>query len=141
MNYQNHVIDPTYFWDAIEEFSFDYKIYIEQQDEVNVDDYGRRIITYKEDIIRRSLQSTGLNLKQSKDGNTQERTYNFYCKSIYRINIGDIIEYKNQYLRCDSLSDDYDEFGVRGAKLTQISLTQYRDFADYVKYLRGEKLV
>ena len=48
---------------------------------------------------------------------------------------------KFQPLSVSKLDNDYDEFGVRGAKLTQIELTQYRDFADYLAYLNGDKLV
>lgn len=140
MEYQNHVIDPTYFYDAIDEFSFNYTIYVVINNE-DIDEYGIRHETFSKQIISGSLQSTGLKLIQSKSGNTHSRTYNFYCKSLYRINIGDVIEYKNQYLRCDELIDDYDEMGVRGAKLVEIQLTQYRDFADYMKYLKGDKLV
>ena len=140
MEYQNHLVDPTYFWDAIEEFSFDYTIYV-VTDDSNIDEYGIRHESFSKETIRGSLQSEGLRLVQTKEGNTHERTYSFYCKSIYRINIGDIIEYKNEYLRCDSLTNDYDEFGVRAAKLTAIELTQYRDFADYLAYINGDKLV
>lgn len=139
-NYQNHVIDPTYFYDAIEEFSFDYDIYV-VNDYSQIDEYGIRHESFTKQIIRGSLQSTGLRLNQDRKGNTHERSYNFYCKSLYRINIGDVIEYKNQYLRCVELTNDYDEYGVRGAKLIQFELTQYRDFADYLAYIQGDKLV
>lgn len=137
--YQNHLIDPTYFYDAIEEFSFDYNIYV-LDGEGTVDEYGNRRLSYTNSIIRGSLQSDGIKLIQSKEGNTHEHSYRFYCKSLYRINIGDIIEYQNNYLRVNFVQD-YDEYGVREAKLEMIKLTAYRDFADYLKYLRGEKLV
>lgn len=140
MNYQNHVIDPTYFWDAIEEFSFNYNIYIETG-KSDSDEYGRRKIQYASNIIRGSLQSRGEKFIQSKEGNTRVKEYDFYCKSIYRVNIGDIIEYKNNYLRCDSINEDYDEMGVRSAHFQMVSLTSYRDLSDYIQYLRGQKLV
>ena len=41
-NYQNHVVDPTYFYDAIEQFRFTFDWYVET--ERQVDDYGR--LTY-----------------------------------------------------------------------------------------------
>ena len=44
-NYQNHVIDPTYFYDAIEEFSFDYDLYVNTGK--TVDNMGRRVLTYR----------------------------------------------------------------------------------------------
>lgn len=136
--YQNHVIDPTYFYDAIEEFSFNFDIYVSKETEP--DEYGKIITIYEKNVIRGSLQSKGNRLVQSKEGNTNEFKYNFYCKSLYRINIGDIIEYKGNYLRVNFVQD-YDEYGVREAELIVIDLTSYRDFADYMKYLRGEKIV
>lgn len=136
---QNHVIDPTYFYDAIEEFSFDYTIYVVSKSPTP-DEYGKRRLTYDKQIIRGSLQSQGIHLNQSKTGNTQSKTCNFYCKSLYRISIGDIIEYKNNFYRTEFVQD-YDEFGVRNATLQMIKLTEYRDFADYIKYLTGETIV
>lgn len=138
MTYQNHVIDPTYFYDAIEEFSFDYMIFIVSKKEL--DERGRRVVEYSQDIIRGSLQSQGTVLHQSKDGNTNTKEYDFYCKSLYRIDIGDVIVYKNNYLMCESVRD-YDEYGVRSAHLKMIKLTAYRDLAAYVKYLEGQQLV
>ena len=135
---QNHVIDPTYFYDCIEEFSFNYTIYVVEKKEIDVSGNVKR--TYSKNVIRGSLQSQGVELRQSKDGNTKEMRYNFYCKLLYRIDIGDIIEYKNRYLRVESVKD-FDEYGVRECSLLMVELTKYRDLADYIKYLRGEKLV
>ena len=135
---QNHVIDPTYFYDCVEEFSFDYNIYVVEKKEIDASGNVKR--TYSKNVIRGSLQSQGVELRQSKDGNTKEMRYNFYCKSLYRIDIGDIIEYKNRYLRVESVKD-FDEYGVRECSLRMVQLTKYRDLADYIKYLEGEKLV
>lgn len=135
---QNHVIDPTYFYDCVEEFSFDYNIYVVEKKEIDASGNVKR--TYSKNVIRGSLQSQGVELRQSKDGNTKEMRYNFYCKSLYRIDIGDIIEYKNRYLRVESVKD-FDEYGVRECSLRMVQLTKYRDLADYIKYLQGEKLV
>ena len=135
---QNHVIDPTCFYDCIEEFSFDYNIYVVEKKEIDASGNVKR--TYSKNVIRGSLQSQGVELRQSKDGNTKEMRYNFYCKSLYRIDIGDIIEYKNRYLRVESVKD-FDEYGVRECSLRMVQLTKYRDLADYIKYLQGEKLV
>ena len=44
MIYQNHVIDPTFFYDAIEEFSFNYNLYVNTSK--SVDDYGKRVLGY-----------------------------------------------------------------------------------------------
>ena len=138
MNYQNHVIDPTFFWDAIEEFSFDYTIYINTSK--TVDEYGRRKLGYTKEIIRGSLQSQGSRVNRSKSGNTDTKSYEFYCKSLYRINKNDVIEYNNDYFIVVGIQD-YDEYGVRSASLNQIQLTAYRDLADYVNYLKGDKIV
>lgn len=135
---QNHVIDPTYFYDAIEEFAFDYKLYVNT--DKDVDDYGRRVLKYSLQTIRGSLQSEGSTVNRSKTGNTDTKIYNFYCKSLYRINKNDILEYQNNYYIV-TFVQDYDEWGVRNAQLKNIQLTQYRDLMDYIKYLQGDKLV
>lgn len=134
----NHLIDPTFFYDAIEEFAFDYCIYVVNKD--GVDDYGNTKLTYQKEMIRGSLQIQGHSERQSKSGNTHEVKYMFYCKSLYRIDIGDIIEYNNVFLRVNAIHP-YDEYGVREASLTMIQLSAYRDFADYLKFIRGQKLV
>lgn len=138
MIYQNHIVDPTFFNDAIEEFAFNYNLYVFVKSEI--DDYGKQVRKYDKKIIRGSLQSHGKSLNQSKSGTTNSHTYRFYCRSLYRIDIGDILEYKNNYLQVDSVQD-YDEYGVRECSLTMIQLSSYTDLADYIKYLRGEKLV
>ena len=139
MEYQNHLVDPTYFWDAIEEFTFSYEIYT-VKNENEVDEYGNTTLQYNQSIIQGSLQSDGKYLQQEKSGNKEKLSYRFYCKSIYRIDIGDIIKYKNNYLRVNFVQD-LDEYGVREAKLNMIQLSAYRDFADYIKYINGEKLI
>lgn len=136
--YQNHVIDPTYFYDCIEEFAFNYDCYIVKN--INVDDYGRKITNFEKTQIRGSLQSQGNILRQSKDGNTQEMKYDFYCKSLYRINIGDFIHYKNRWLHVDAVYD-FDEYGVRHCSLQMVQLTNYRDLLEYIKYIEGEEIV
>lgn len=137
-NYQNHVIDPTYFYDAIEEFSFDFDLYVNVGK--RIDEMGRRVLQYEKQTIRGSLQSKGSEIHRDKTGTTTTHNYNFYCKSLYRININDVLEYKNNYYIVNVVHD-YDEYGVRSAELSMIQLTGYRDLADYIKYLEGEKLV
>lgn len=137
----NHVIDPTYFYDAIEEFSFDYTLYVLSK-KAQVDDYGKTKRTYTHQSIRGSLQSRGgTHLRQSKTGNTIGDTRMFYCKSLYRINIGDILEDKNNFYLVKGVTEPYDEYGVRACELEMIRLTDHRDLSDYVAYLRGDKLV
>ena len=134
-NYQNHLIDPSYFYDAIEEFAFDYDLYVVV--EQNIDEYGNQVSQYQKQTIRGSLQTQGLRVNQSKKGNISQNSYDFYCKSLYRINIGDIIEYKNTYLQVKSVHE-YDEWGVRECELEMIQLSSYRDLAAYIKYLKGD---
>ena len=134
----NHIIDPTYFWDAVEEFAFNYQAFIVNKD--GVDDYGNTKLTYTETVVRGSLQTKGLSISQKTSGNTNEMNYEFYCMSTYRLNIGDIIQYKNNYLRVNSMHE-YDEYGVRTCELAMIQLTAYRDFAEYLKYRNGTEIV
>lgn len=136
---RNHVVDPTFFWDVINEFSFNYDIYVVSKSD-GVDDYGNTKLKYTKQTISGSLQVQDKRLRQSKSGNTHTAEYMFYCKSLYRIDVGDIIEYNGDYLYCDA-THPYDEYGVREAHLTMIQLAAYRDFADYLKYLRGTKTI
>lgn len=136
--YNNHLVDPTFFYDAIEEFSFNYTIYVVTAQ--TLDDAGNTVPTYTTKTIRGSLQSQGVRLSQSFTGNKAEQKYRFYCKSLYRIDIGDILTYKGRYMRVDEVQD-YDEYGVREASLTVIDLAQYRDLAAYIKYITGQELV
>lgn len=135
----NHVIDPSYFYDAIEEFAFNYTIYI-QSEKDDIDDYGCARYKYSQNVIRGSLQPQASRLNQRMSGNTIQSEYKFYCKSLYRINIGDVIVYRNEYLMCYD-SQNYDEWGVREASLRAVTLTKYRDLSDYVNYLNGTKIV
>ena len=137
-NYQNHLVDPFYFYDAIEEFAFDFDLF--RVKGIKIDEMGRRVTKFEKTTIRGSLQSQGNTLNQGEEGNTHRMSYNFYCKSLYRINIGDFIFYKNRWLHVNSVRE-YDEWGVRSCSLNMVQLTNYRDLAEYVKYLEGEILV
>lgn len=135
---QNHVVDPTYFYEAIEWFAFDYDWYPIVSS--NLDDLGRRINTFKKTTIRGSLQPRESTLNLSTSGNTESLKYDFYCKSLYRIDKGDFIFYKNRWLHVDGVHD-YDEWGVREATLTMVNLNDYHDFQEYLAYLNGATLV
>ena len=137
-NYQNHVVDPTWFWDAIEEFAFDYDWFIVGS--VTTDELFRDKYTYTKDTIHGSLQSQGTSVNLLKTGNTESMEYEFYCASIYRIKVNDFILYKNRWLHVESVRD-IDEFGVRSARLKMVNLNNYNDLLEYVKYLDGEILV
>lgn len=135
---QNHIIDPTFFYDAIAQFAFNFDWY--PQMGVSINDLGKQTYTYDHKIISGSLQSQGTNLSQSVDLNTENMQYRFYCKSLYRISVGDFMNYKERYLRVIAVRD-YDEYGVRSATLQMINLVNYKDFAEYLKYLEGEIIV
>ena len=137
-NYQNHVVDPTYFYDAIEEFAFDFDWYTIAG--ITTDDLYRDVTTFNKLTIRGSLQSQGTKLQQSVNGNTEQMEYEFYCKSLYRIQVGDFIFYKNRWLHVESVRD-FDEWGVRSARLKMVNLNNYHDFQEYLKYLGGEIFV
>lgn len=135
---QNHVLDPTYFYDAIEMFAFNYDWYV--TDNFIIDDLGRKITKFKKETIRGSLQSRGTEYSQKLSGNIENMSYEFFCKSIYRINVGDFIFYKDRWLIV-TFVQDYDEWGVRNCKLNMINLNNYKDLQDYIKYLNGEKII
>ena len=111
----NHVIDPSFFYDAIEQFAFNYTIYV-QNEKDEIDEYGNTRYNYEALTIRGSLQPQSSSLRQRKEGNIIESEYKFYCKSLYRINIGDVIYYGNEYLMCYD-SQNYYQWGVREASL------------------------
>lgn len=135
---QHHVIDPTYFFEAVEEFALDCDWYYES--DMVIDELGMKHTQFVKDVIRGSLQSKGTSLNQKKEGNTETMKYEFYCMSKYRIKIGDFIFYKNRWLHTDFVQD-YDEWGVRRADLTMVNLNNYKDLLESVKYLNGEELV
>lgn len=137
-DYTNHLVDPAWFDDCILEYQFTYTIYVVGEEDT--DDLGKLVKKYKKQEIVGSLQSQGLEVRKSTSGNISVWKYKFYCKSLYRINIGDIIEYKDKYLIVTSVHD-YDEYGVRNADLSSISLAAHRDFREYLKYLSGEKTI
>lgn len=135
---QNHVIDPTYFYDAINEFAFDYNWYVIKSK--YIDDRGNQKANFEKRIIRGSLQSQGTAINREITGNTESMSYNFYCKSLYRINIGDFIEYKDRWLIVTEVRD-YDEWGVRSVVTKMTNLNNHRDFREWLDYVNGDKIV
>lgn len=133
-----HIIDPTFFYDVIEEFTFSYNIYVREG--VTSDENFNRKNTYSKTEIEGSFQGQGLRVKQDSKGNTETETVKFYCKSIYRINKYDVLEYNGNYYVVDEVIN-YDEYGVREASASMINLAQRQDFSDWLKYIRGDKLV
>lgn len=136
----NHVIDPTFFYDAIEEFAFNYTIYYKNEGDT-LDDYGRAIPNYKKDIIRGSFQTHGNDISRNiSKGNTQSERVSFYCKSLYRIHINDIVERYGNYYIVNSIHN-YDEWGVREATLSVMTIQENRDFQEWLKYQTGGSIV
>lgn len=135
---QNHVIDPAYFIDAIEEFAFDYEWF--PTIGYDWDDQKRQIRKYDHKIIHGSLQPQAGSINFSPSGNTHNLKYKFYCRSLFKINKYDFIHDKNRYLMVDEVQE-YDEWGVREASLTMVNLSDYRDFQAYLKFLNGEEII
>ncbi len=135
---QNHVNDPTFFFEAVEMFAFDFDWFYEG--DIVIDDYGRKKTSFAKGTIRGSLQSQGTKLDMDIKGNTEEMRYEFYCMSKYRIKIGDFIFYKNRFLHVESVRD-YDEWGVRSCELRMVNLNNYKDLQESIKYLNGDILV
>lgn len=133
-----HVIDPSYFDDAIAEFATYYDWY--PQTGKTTDDLGRRHTSFDHQQIYCSLQPSESSLNQKNTGNITSKTYNLYCKSIYRVEIGDFVKFGNDWLHVDGVQN-YDLWGVRQAKLTMVNLNSYVDFRDYIRYLDGELIV
>ena len=134
-----HIIDKNFFFEAVEEFAYNYNIYYKSQGD-EIDDYGRNIPSYKKDIIRGSFQTNGISISRKNSGNTQSETAKFYCMNIYRININDIVErYGNYYIVTNI--HNYDEWGVREAELTMKALSEIRDFNDWLKVKNGGLII
>lgn len=135
---QNHVIDPTFFYDALALFAFSYDAYIVTGR--TTDEYGHQRSTFEKVEVVGSLQSQGLNLTQSKSGNTQSWQYNFYCKSSYRLNKGDFIVYQGKLLMVTNVQD-FDEWGVRSMECQLTTLAAQRDLAEFIKFQTGEATI
>ena len=135
---QYHVIDPTFFDEALLEFNMSVDWYYEG--DKTIDRYGDLTTSYVKRTIEGSLQSQGTSLSLSKEGNTEDMEYEFFCKSLFRIKIGDFLFYKNRWLHVYSVRD-FDEWGVRSAKLKMVNLTNYKDLEETVKYLEGQILI
>ena len=134
-----HIIDPTFFYDAIEEFAFNYVIYHKDKGDT-IDEYGRAKPNYKQDIIRGSFQTKGTDISRDMKGNTTSEEADFYCNSLQRIHINDIVVRNNQYYIVNGTTN-YDEWGVREARLKIISLEENRDFQEWLKYQTGGTIV
>ena len=131
----NRLIDTTFFNSIIEVFSFNYTIYSKSGVEIN--ELGIQQIKYDKYNISGSLQSEGRTVNRSDKGNTQSETYKFYCKSKYRIDVDDVIKYKNKWLLVNSVQE-YDEYGVRECICELTNLSLHKDLLEYLKYETGQ---
>ena len=134
----NHVIDPTFFFPAIEIFSFNYEAYIRTG--VTIDELRNKHDAYTQKTIRGSLQSQGKKVVQSENGNTTVHEYKFYCKSLYRIDEEDYIYYKRKWLKVTDVQD-WDEYGCRECTLIETDIRAYKDLLEYVKYIKGVEII
>ena len=135
---KRHIVDPTFFDDALHEFDFAVDWYVRTSKTQNA--LGKMINLYTKTTIIGSLQSRGVDYRQRKEGNVEEMRYDFFCKSLYRIKNGDYLNYKNKWLKVDRVQD-YDEWGVRECSTIEVNLMQENDLNEYVKYLNGEIIV
>lgn len=134
----NHVIDPTFFFPAIDIFSFPYDIYIRTG--ITIDALGNRHDTLAKKTIYGSIQSQGKRREQSTSGNTWVNEYKFYCKSLYRIDVNDYIHYKKKWLIVNDVQD-YDEYGCRECTLNEIDIRAHKDLLEYEKYQTGVEII
>lgn len=131
----NHVIDPSYFDEAIAEFAFNYDWYhVSGQ---YVDSLGYQKNTFTHLTISGSLQPQRRSVRYNKEGNIESTPYSFYCKSTYRIDTGDFLHYNNNWLIVISV-EPLDEYGVRTCTLESATPAQYRDLQEGIKALTGE---
>ena len=84
---QYHFIDPYFFLEAVLEFATEFDWY--PLTGYEIDDLGRRVSKFDKQKIIGSLQPQRSSIDFRKEGNTHSLTYNFYCMSKYRINLGD----------------------------------------------------
>lgn len=131
----NHIIDPSYFDDAIAQFAFTYDWY--HITGMEVDELGNQKNTFTKIQIEGSLQPKVNRRQMKKDGMVETRPYDFYCKSIYRIDTGDFICYNNDWLIVDSV-EPYDEYGVRHVTLESANMSMYKDLLEAQKCISGE---
>lgn len=136
-SHPRHLIDPTYFDDALAQFDDEYTVYV--AGDLIIDDYGNQKRNFTSYQIRGSLQSKGKSInKNSTGGNTYTWRFEFYCKSCYPLDIGDYI-YARDVLLIVTRVTDLDEFGVRSCELNMTNLAATKDLEDFIKYQDGRQ--
>lgn len=131
-------IPLNYFDDAIDAFAYSYDWY-SVTDQI-VDEYGNQKNQFTRLTIVGSMQPQGIRVHRTKEVVNESRDYKFYCKSTYRINIGDFINYNNDWLIVNSV-ETYDEYGVRSCSLSSVNPSMYKDLLEAIKALSGEIII
>lgn len=128
-----NIADKTFFDDALLEFGDHVTVYT--RDKVDLNEYGEVISTYKKYTIWGSLQPESNSRAEVDKGSHIEQLYNFYCDSVYRIYIDDIILTESgEWLQVYEYTP-WDLYGVREVKCKSVNLTETRDLKEFKKYL------
>lgn len=134
----HHVIDPNFFDDIINMYGTNYDIYVVTN--VIRNEYGMQKSNFEKLTIFGSLQPQGTKLSQKTSGNIVSEQYKFYCKSLYRIRIGDFIVYDSKLLHITNVFH-YDEYGVRECDLEVTQLNEHQDLSEFIQFLTGDEQV
>lgn len=135
---KQHIIPPTFFWPGISIFEADYDCYIKTG--VDIDALGNRHDTYTKQTIKCSLQRQVRTKEQDTTGNKVPQRCNFYCKSIFRLDIDDYIFADGQYFIVKEMQP-YDEYGCREGVVERVDIRNNKDLMEYIKYLEGDELI
>lgn len=130
-----HIVDPTFFDDALAEFDDEYTVYVAGN--LIIDDYGNQKRTYSAHKIRGSLQSEEKRINKSANGgNTYQWQFQFYCKSSYPIDIHDYLLADGKLLLVTGVTCR-DEAGVRWCSLEMTNLADPKDLEKFNKFEDG----
>lgn len=135
---RHHVIDPSFFLDAISMYGTNYNAYLVSGVEMN--EYGMQKSKFENVEVFGSLQTQGTRLTQKTSGNIVSNQFKFYCKSLYRLRIGDFMVQGANLLHVIDMQP-YDEYGVRECTLEMTQLNEHQDLHEFVRFLNGDEIV
>ncbi len=135
---RHHVIDPTFFLDAISMYGTNYDAYLVSGVEMN--EYGMQKSKFEKVEVFGSLQTQGTRLIQKTSGNVVSNQFKFYCSSLYRLRIGDFIVHGANLLHVIDMQP-YDEYGVRECTLEMTQLNEHQDLHEFIRFLNGDEIV
>lgn len=135
---RHHIIDPAFFLDVISMYGTNYTAYLVSGVEIN--EYGMQKSKFEKVEVFGSLQSQGSRLIQKTTGNTVSSQFKFYCKSLYRLKIGDFMIQGSNLLHVIEVQS-YDEYGVRECTLEMTQLNEHRDLHEFIRFLNGDEIV